>query len=268
MTINDHICTGNSKEVILYAIKLLQGGYYLNFKNHYFMYNLLIKEPKLIEFIDNILKINSEDSNDEKIQIILNDINNYEFINNTFFIFIYQWFTDFPLNYLEKIIKNKHYKRKEIADKNLVIINENDIERIDHYSNSLNYQDFKNWLDNNYKNGNTSILSLINNESLEYCTGENNNKIYMLNDEEYITDENIYLKKLKEMPYEDYLKTMHWKIIKYFITFRANYECQLCRTSKDIINVHHNTYNNRGEEKFEDLIVLCQKCHKKFHNKL
>lgn len=268
MTINDHICTGNSKDVTLYAIKLLQGGYYLNFKNHYFMYNLLIKEHKLINFIDDILKINSEINNDEKIQFILNDVNNYQFINNIFFIFIYQWFTDFSLNYLEKVIKNKHYKRKEIADKHLIIINGNDRESIDYYSKSPNYQDFKNWLGNNYKNGNMSFLSLINNEELESYVDENNNKIYELNDEEYITDENIYLKKLKEMPYNDYLKTMHWKIIKYFITYRANYKCQLCGTSKDILNVHHNTYKNRGEEKLEDLIVLCKKCHEKFHDKL
>jgi len=267
ITIDNHMYTGNSKNVVLFAIKLQQGGYYFTFKNHYFMYNLLKKEPELIELVDNILNINNETNNDEKIQIILNDINNYKFINNTFFIFIYQWFTDFPLNYLEKVIKNKHYKRKEIADNKLIIVNGDNNEFIDYYSKSPNYQDFKKWLNNNYKTGNTSFLSLINNQELEYCVDENNNKIYKLNDEEYITDENIYLKKLKEMPYNDYLKTMHWKIIKYFITYRANYKCQLCGTSKDILNVHHNTYKNRGEEKLEDLIVLCKKCHKTFHNK-
>lgn len=229
------------------------------------MYNLLNKEQKLIELVDSILKINSETNNDKKIQFILNDINNYRLINNTFFIFIYQWFTDFPLDYLEKVIKNKHYKRKEVADKKLIIYDGNNKESVDYYSKSLNYQDFKNWLNDNYKIGNISFLSLINNEGLEYYLDENNNKIYEVNNEKYVTDENVYLNKLKEMLYKDYLQTMHWKIIKTFIAYRANFKCQLCSSTYNL-NIHHNTYKNKGEEKLEDLIVLCQKCHKKFHN--
>lgn len=30
--------------------------------------------------------------------------------------------------------------------------------------------------------------------------------------------------------------------------------------------IHHNTYVNRGYEKDEDLVVLCDECHKKFHD--
>jgi len=35
----------------------------------------------------------------------------------------------------------------------------------------------------------------------------------------------------------------------------------------DDLNVHHNTYKRRGHELGSDLLVLCQKCHKKIHNK-
>jgi hypothetical protein len=68
------------------------------------------------------------------------------------------------------------------------------------------------------------------------------------------------------MPYKEYLRTDHWKKTRKNALHRANYKCQLC-SSKEDLNVHHNTYENRGQEKDEDLIVLCQKCHAKHHNK-
>ena len=43
--------------------------------------------------------------------------------------------------------------------------------------------------------------------------------------------------------------------------------CQLCRATKKL-HVHHNTYENLGNERDEDLIVLCIRCHKAFHLKL
>jgi 5-methylcytosine-specific restriction endonuclease McrA len=73
--------------------------------------------------------------------------------------------------------------------------------------------------------------------------------------------------KLKHMPYKDYLETEHWKITRKKALKRANYKCQLCSSNEEL-NVHHNTYENRGNEKDEDLIVLCHHCHSKFHDKL
>ena len=71
---------------------------------------------------------------------------------------------------------------------------------------------------------------------------------------------------LKTIPYQEYLQTEHWRNKRYEALKRANHKCQLCG-SKENLQVHHNTYDNRGNEKDEDLIVLCEICHGKFHDK-
>ena len=77
---------------------------------------------------------------------------------------------------------------------------------------------------------------------------------------------NQQIEDLKNIPYKEYLKTDHWKEVRNKALYRAKYKCQLC-SSKENLNVHHNTYENRGQEKDQDLVVLCQKCHGKFHDK-
>lgn len=69
---------------------------------------------------------------------------------------------------------------------------------------------------------------------------------------------------LKTMEYEEYLKTDHWihfrnETYKFFRN-----KCQVCG-SKENINIHHKTYENRGRETFNDVICLCHECHEKFH---
>lgn len=48
---------------------------------------------------------------------------------------------------------------------------------------------------------------------------------------------------------------------------RAGNRCQLCNQSNrvSVLNTHHRTYKNLGNEKAEDLIVLCDECHAVFH---
>lgn len=72
---------------------------------------------------------------------------------------------------------------------------------------------------------------------------------------------------LKAMPYSLYLKTPHWQNIRQQMLRRARFRCQLCN-SGGVLNVHHRTYERRGEEDYKDLVVLCQDCHSKFHHKL
>lgn len=72
---------------------------------------------------------------------------------------------------------------------------------------------------------------------------------------------------LKTMPYKHYLQTEHWKSIRSEAIKQADYKCQLCNKNAHL-QVHHRTYENRGNEKSGDLIVLCKGCHAKFHNKL
>jgi 5-methylcytosine-specific restriction endonuclease McrA len=74
--------------------------------------------------------------------------------------------------------------------------------------------------------------------------------------------ERLYV--LKTMPYREYLKTPEWQERRKAAYRRAQNRCQLCNNT-GVLNVHHRDYTRRGNELNSDLIVLCDKCHKKFH---
>lgn len=68
------------------------------------------------------------------------------------------------------------------------------------------------------------------------------------------------------MPYKKYLTTPYWKFVSQLAKKKAKYKCQLCGSESNL-NTHHRTYEHKGYEinNMEDLIVLCQNCHSKFH---
>jgi 5-methylcytosine-specific restriction endonuclease McrA len=79
---------------------------------------------------------------------------------------------------------------------------------------------------------------------------------------------NALLAAYRAMPYSDYLATDHWLSIRAAAMYRAGGRCQLCGNGhQQRLQIHHNTYENLGQERPEDLIVLCQSCHEKYHNK-
>lgn len=70
------------------------------------------------------------------------------------------------------------------------------------------------------------------------------------------------------MNYQDFLETPYWKAIAAYKRYKSKYKCGLCN-SKNRLSVHHKTYERHGYEHLywdEDLICLCDRCHKKFHN--
>jgi hypothetical protein len=69
---------------------------------------------------------------------------------------------------------------------------------------------------------------------------------------------------LQRMPYSEYLLTPHWQYVRARALERSDNHCQLCGESSGL-QVHHNTYIRRGEERDADLIVLCGECHGHFH---
>ena len=71
----------------------------------------------------------------------------------------------------------------------------------------------------------------------------------------------------RSMPYAEYLKTDHWFEMRNRMVQRTNFRCQLCNKSEHL-EVHHNNYEGLGDERLEDLIVLCSECHGKFHDKI
>ena len=66
--------------------------------------------------------------------------------------------------------------------------------------------------------------------------------------------------------YSEYLRTDHWQGIKSLALRRAGHKCQLCGGRK-LLQVHHNNYNRLWCEWPEDVVVLCDPCHAKHHNK-
>jgi 5-methylcytosine-specific restriction endonuclease McrA len=69
---------------------------------------------------------------------------------------------------------------------------------------------------------------------------------------------------LRTMPYQEYLQTPEWKAIREKKLKESGFRCQLCNQSGEL-NVHHRTYERRGNEELQDLIVLCRGCHETFH---
>lgn len=69
------------------------------------------------------------------------------------------------------------------------------------------------------------------------------------------------------LSYTDFLKTPYWEAISYKKKQLAGFRCELCNNN-GYLNVHHRTYKYHGYELYhmDDLIVLCNDCHKKFHN--
>jgi hypothetical protein len=76
----------------------------------------------------------------------------------------------------------------------------------------------------------------------------------------------MWLMAEQKLDYPLYLQSIWWKTISLEAKERAGHRCQLCN-KKGVLHTHHRTYENIGNENPEDLIVLCAKCHAKFHNK-
>ena len=68
--------------------------------------------------------------------------------------------------------------------------------------------------------------------------------------------------------YSQYIESSIWRDRSRAAMHRAHYRCNLCGATDRKLNTHHNTYDNLGNEKPEDLTVLCEDCHTAHHSKL
>ena len=64
--------------------------------------------------------------------------------------------------------------------------------------------------------------------------------------------------------YRAYLTTGHWLTIRRLALERAGNHCQTCGGTENL-DVHHNRYA-LYEERLTDVVVLCRKCHKLYHD--
>jgi hypothetical protein len=74
---------------------------------------------------------------------------------------------------------------------------------------------------------------------------------------------------IKQLSYEKFLLTYYWDIIKQYLRQEAKGRCRICN-SGGMLHVHHRNYDIRGYEaqNLNELIVLCEDCHKIFHKKM
>ena len=84
--------------------------------------------------------------------------------------------------------------------------------------------------------------------------------------------------ELRILPYEKYLQTSHWKKIRCAIMLIRKAVCQAkaCNIigeswyggGESELDVHHLTYSDRGNERYEDLVLLCKHHHELIHSNL
>tara|TARA_R110002049_G_C9025379_1_gene551637 strand:- start:404 stop:994 length:591 start_codon:yes stop_codon:yes gene_type:complete len=68
----------------------------------------------------------------------------------------------------------------------------------------------------------------------------------------------------RQAKYHRYLQTKEWKTIRNKVLKRDNSICKICNENK-ADDVHHKTYENVFNEKLEDLVSVCRKCHSEIH---
>jgi 5-methylcytosine-specific restriction endonuclease McrA len=73
------------------------------------------------------------------------------------------------------------------------------------------------------------------------------------------------LDQIKRMPHTEYLQTREWKARRYQALCRAGNRCQFCGTRNARLEVHQTCYENYGDERPQDLVVLCERCHRRQH---
>lgn len=73
-------------------------------------------------------------------------------------------------------------------------------------------------------------------------------------------------RQLRVMPYKEYLKTEHWRYVRWFVLEARGRKCQRCDATENL-NIHHKSYEHRGRElqHLDTLEVLCRDCHAAEH---
>lgn len=71
-------------------------------------------------------------------------------------------------------------------------------------------------------------------------------------------------KKVRDVDYNEYLRSPEWKAKRELVIKRCNGVCEECLEAK-VDHVHHLTYVRLGHEKLKDLQGLCKACHQEKH---
>lgn len=74
------------------------------------------------------------------------------------------------------------------------------------------------------------------------------------------------LRELGFRNYEAYLRSEHWRQLRSAV-FKQNKTCFCCGIESRNPELHHVRYDNIGNEKPEDVVVVCKYCHDKLHGR-
>lgn len=75
------------------------------------------------------------------------------------------------------------------------------------------------------------------------------------------------IERLNNLTYQEYIETPYWDNTRKRALKAAGYRCQKCRKVNVPLDVHHLTYERRGQELLSDLLVVCRPCHEAIHGK-
>jgi hypothetical protein len=67
---------------------------------------------------------------------------------------------------------------------------------------------------------------------------------------------------LRSMPYDEYLRTVHWGLVREEVMREARWVCICGERARD---AHHVSYERIGYEQPGDVIALCRSCHERWH---
>lgn len=70
--------------------------------------------------------------------------------------------------------------------------------------------------------------------------------------------------KLPPRKYHEYIKSAQWQQRASAMKMHTGYRCENCGKSRNL-TVHHLNYDHLGDERIEDLKVLCWECHREEH---
>jgi 5-methylcytosine-specific restriction endonuclease McrA len=73
-------------------------------------------------------------------------------------------------------------------------------------------------------------------------------------------------KRFDKKAYYEYLQSYDWRKKRKIALEFYGRNCCLCGSTHSI-QVHHRNYKNLFKENMEDLILLCESCHRNFHKK-
>ena len=61
--------------------------------------------------------------------------------------------------------------------------------------------------------------------------------------------------------YREYLRTPHWQGLRRQVRERAEGKCEVLWCNRQGRDTHHLTYERIGNERLDDLVLLCRRCH-------